>query len=104
MQALAERTSAATTREELGAFLAGHIRQALHPSSLTIYLEDRNGSLVAVQGAPPEGAERILAAGSSQDPGSDAGGPGPLLRTGGRPAGAILPGEGLSPEPDSSED
>src|SRR5207249_9337103 len=31
MQALAEKTSAATTREELGAFLAGHIRQALHP-------------------------------------------------------------------------
>src|SRR5207245_4120070 len=60
MQALAEKTSAATTREELGAFLAGHIRQALHPSSLAIYLQDRNGSLAAVQGASPAGPEQIL--------------------------------------------
>src|SRR2546426_11524861 len=65
MQALAEKTSAATTREELGAFLAGHIRQALHPSSLTIYLEDRNRSLVAAEGAPPEGARRGSPARSS---------------------------------------
>jgi len=104
MQALAEKTSAATTREELGAFLAGHIRQALHPSSLTIYLEDRNGSLVAVQGAPPEGAERILAAGSSQDRVSDAGRRVPLLGRDGRQAGVILLGERLSEEPYSSED
>src|SRR5213594_2827870 len=104
MQALAEKTSAATTREELGAFLAGHIRQALHRSSLTIYLEDRNGSLVAVQGAPPEGVERILAAGSSQDRVSDAGRRVPLLGRDGRQAGVILLGERLSEEPYSSED
>lgn len=45
MQALAEKTSAAATREELGTILAGHIRQALHPSSLAIYLEARDGAV-----------------------------------------------------------
>src|SRR3989442_8524544 len=68
MQALAEKTSAAATPEELGAFLARHIRQALHPSTLAIYLEDRDGALVAVQGAPPAGAETALPAGFSQRP------------------------------------
>jgi len=104
MQALAEKTSAATTREELGAFLASHIRQALHPSSLAIYLEDRSGSLVAVHGASPAGPERILPAGSSQDRVSDAGRRVPLFGRDGRQAGVILLGERLSEEPYSSED
>src|SRR3989441_4308196 len=55
MQSLAEKTSAAATREELGAFLAGPLRQALHPRSLAIYLEARDGSLVAVHGLPAAG-------------------------------------------------
>ena len=104
MQALAEKTSAATTREELGAFLAGHIRQALHPSSLAIYLEDRSGSLVAVQGASPAGPERILPAGSSQDRVSEGGRRVPLFGRDGRQAGVILLGERLSEEPYSRED
>ena len=104
MQALAEKTSAATTREELGAFLASHIRQALHPSSLAIYLEDRSGSLVAVQGASPAGPERILPTGTSQDRVSEAGRRVPLFGRDGRQAGVILLGDRLSEEPYSSED
>lgn len=104
MQALAEKTSTATTREELGAFLAGHIRQALHPSSLAIYLEDGGGSLVAVHNAPAAGPERILPAGSSQDRVSEAGRRVPLLGRDGRQAGVILLGERLSEEPYSRED
>ena len=59
LQSLAERTSAAGTREELGTLLARHIREALHPSRLAIYLEARDGSLLAVQGAWPGDPERI---------------------------------------------
>src|SRR5207247_4581798 len=84
LQALAEKTSAATTREELGAFLAGHIRQALHPSSLAIYLEDGSGWLVAVQGAPAAAPKRIVPAGSSQDRVNEGGRPVPLFRLVGR--------------------
>jgi len=104
MQALAEKTSAATTREELGAFLAGHIRQALHPSTLAIYLEDGGGSLVAVHGAPAASPERILPTGSSQDRVSEAGRRVPLIGRDGRQAGVILLGERLSEEPYSRED
>jgi len=104
MQALAEKTSAATTREELGAFLAGHIRQALHPSSLAIYLEDGSGSLVAVQGAPAGSPERIVPTGSSQDRVTEGGRRVPLFGRDGRQAGVILLGERLSEEPYSKED
>ena len=104
MQALAEKTSAATTREELGAFLAGHIRQALHPSTLAIYLEDGGGSLVAVHGASPAGPERIPPAGSPMDRVTDAGRRVPLFGRDGRQAGVILLGERLSEEPYSKED
>src|SRR2546428_5244499 len=104
MQALAEKTSAATTREELGAFLAGHIRQALHPSSLAIYLEDRNGSLAAVQGVSPASPERILPADPSPDVVPEAGQRVPLTGRDGRLAGVILLGERLSEEPYSGED
>jgi phosphoserine phosphatase RsbU/P len=104
MQALAEKTSAATTREELGAFLAGHIRQALHPSTLAIYLEDGSGSLVAVHGASPAGPERIRPDGSSMDRVTEAGRRVPLFGRDGRQAGVILLGERLSEEPYSKED
>lgn len=104
MQALVEKTSAATTREELGAFLAGHIRQALHPSTLAIYLEDGGGSLVAVHGASPAGLGRIPPAGSSMDRVTEAGRRVPLFGRDGRQAGVILLGERLSEEPYSKED
>ncbi len=104
MQALAEKTSAATTREELGAFLAGHIRQALHPSSLAIYLEDRDGSLLAVQGGAPAGPERIPPADPSPDGVPEGGHRVPLVGRDGRLAGVILLGERLSEEPYSGED
>lgn len=104
MQALVEKTSAATTREELGAFLAGHIRQALHPSTLAIYLEDGGGSLVAVHGASPAGLGRIPPAGSSMDRVTEAGRRVPLFGRDGRQAGVILLGERLSEEPYSKEE
>jgi len=115
MQSLAEKTSAAATREELGAFLAGPLRQALHPRSLAIYLEARDGSLVAVQGASPAGPGQIPAATlppappfpaapSSPDEAPEAGLRVPLHGRDGRLAGVILLGERLSEEPYSSED
>src|SRR6266850_2672000 len=115
LQSLAEKTSAAATREELGAFLAGPLRQALHPRSLAIYLEARDGSLVAVQGASPAGPGQIPAATlppappfpaapSSPDEAPEAGLRVPLSGRDGRLAGVILLGERLSEEPYSSED
>jgi phosphoserine phosphatase RsbU/P len=103
MQTLAEKTSAATTREELGAFLAGHIRQALHPSSLAIYLEDRGGSLAAVQRLSAAGPERMPAH-ASPDSVPEAGHRVPLTGRDGRLAGVILLGERLSEEPYSGDD
>jgi len=67
LHALSEKTSTAANREELGAFLGGHIRQALHPASLVVYLEGRDGSLHAMRGAPAVDPDRVPAT----DPGPD---------------------------------
>jgi sigma-B regulation protein RsbU (phosphoserine phosphatase) len=53
LEELAVNTRAASTREALAALLREQIREALHPSSLVIYLAGQNSSLVAAE-APPE--------------------------------------------------
>jgi serine phosphatase RsbU (regulator of sigma subunit) len=55
LHALAEKTSAAANRDELGAFLADHIRRALHPRSLSIFLLARDGSLHVARGDQASG-------------------------------------------------
>jgi sigma-B regulation protein RsbU (phosphoserine phosphatase) len=112
LQSLAEKMSVAATRAELGTLLASHIRQALHPSSLAIYLTARDGSLEAVHGGPPAPPERVPAAGpslgapphSSRDGPPEAGCRVPLLGRDGRESGVILLGERRSEEPYSGED
>lgn len=52
LHVLAEKLATAANREELAAFLADHIRRALHPRSLSIYLLARDGSLRVTGGDP----------------------------------------------------
>jgi len=53
LEDLAEEARAATDRGQLAHLLERHINEALHPSSLTVYLRGNDGQLVAVAGAPP---------------------------------------------------
>lgn len=50
LQDLAMKTRTVTTRHELANLLVKHIEEALHPQSLTCYLEDSDGALVAESG------------------------------------------------------
>ena len=52
LEALADRADAAEGREELAAMLKTEIDAALHPASLAIYLEDRQGDLALMASAP----------------------------------------------------
>jgi sigma-B regulation protein RsbU (phosphoserine phosphatase) len=52
LQALAEKTSTAVTVGELRVFLARHLRQALHPRSLAIYLPAADGALESSPAGP----------------------------------------------------
>jgi len=52
LEDLAVKTRTASTREALAGLLSEQIRQALHPSSLAIYLAGHDSDLIAV-GAPP---------------------------------------------------
>jgi len=55
LENLAQKTRRATRREKLAALLQGEIDQALHPTSMAVYLEDRDGRLTLQgNGAPPE--------------------------------------------------
>jgi len=55
LEDLVARTRTAQDRETLVRLLAHHIREALHPVSLVVYLADPGGRLVAVEGqAPPD--------------------------------------------------
>ncbi|MGH9798661.1 MAG: hypothetical protein ACRD5D_10945, partial [Candidatus Polarisedimenticolia bacterium] len=56
LHALAEKTVSAVSVGELGEFLARHIRQALHPGALTIYLRAADGALDAIPEAGSAGA------------------------------------------------
>src|SRR5579872_370199 len=53
LEDLAAQSRTAFTRTDLAALLSGHIRQALHPSGLVIYLAGEEENLVAQEG-PPE--------------------------------------------------
>ncbi|MFQ5778569.1 MAG: GAF domain-containing protein, partial [Terriglobia bacterium] len=59
LEDLAERTRTATNRQELAVLFAGHLRRALHPRSLAVYLESSAGRLRAEHGRVPEGLETI---------------------------------------------
>jgi sigma-B regulation protein RsbU (phosphoserine phosphatase) len=50
LEDLATRTREAASREELAALMEPHLRQALHPRSLAIYLETGDGHLGAMHG------------------------------------------------------
>jgi len=50
LEDVAERTREAASREELAALMEPHLRQALHPRSLAMYLETADGTLAAVRG------------------------------------------------------
>jgi sigma-B regulation protein RsbU (phosphoserine phosphatase) len=55
LEDLAEKTRTATDRQELGALLDYHLNQALHPSSLAVYLETCDHQISALRGnVPPE--------------------------------------------------
>jgi sigma-B regulation protein RsbU (phosphoserine phosphatase) len=130
LQELAEKTFMVTSRDDLGTQLANHIRHALHPRSLVIYLEGRDGLLASIQGIAPPGAERIPASHPAlaeiarlrrpcevrpPEPGGPADSPistplpgaeclVPLPGRDGRLVGVIALGERLSEEPYSRED
>ncbi len=129
LEDLMEKTRTATNRQELAALLARHLRQALHPSSLTVYLERNAGRLVAEAGRVVPGLETIPAAHPVlaeiarqgrpwEVPPLEAGGPGSLLLLGplaadclvpilgrdARLAGLLMLGPRLSEEPYSGED
>ncbi|MBZ5592872.1 MAG: SpoIIE family protein phosphatase [Acidobacteriia bacterium] len=59
LEDLAEKTRAATNSAELAHLLEGHLEEALHPSSLVVYLQRSNDDLAAATGAVPPGLERI---------------------------------------------
>ncbi|HVP48265.1 MAG TPA: SpoIIE family protein phosphatase [Bryobacteraceae bacterium] len=59
LEDLAEKTRTATDSVELAHLLEGHLAEALHPSSLVVYLRRTNGDLAAATGAVPQGLERI---------------------------------------------
>jgi len=61
LEDLAEEARAATDRGQLARLLERHISEALHPSSLTVYLRGNGDQLHAVSGAPPAGLETISA-------------------------------------------
>jgi sigma-B regulation protein RsbU (phosphoserine phosphatase) len=61
LEDVATRTREASSRDELAALLEPHLRQALHPRSLSIYLEVAEGRLAAVRGDAPPGASSVSA-------------------------------------------
>ena len=64
LQDLAERARRATSREELTALLEPHVRSALHPRSLDVFLESRDGTLELMRpSARPAGLCETLDAG-----------------------------------------
>jgi sigma-B regulation protein RsbU (phosphoserine phosphatase) len=56
LEDLAERMRTVTDRQELADLLSRQVQQALHPSSLSVYLDNADGHLVAMSGEVPEGA------------------------------------------------
>ena len=61
LEDLAERMRTVTDRQELADLLNRQVQQALHPSSLTVYLDKADRLLVAMSGEVPEGAGSLPA-------------------------------------------
>ena len=59
LQELAEKARTASSRQELAGLLEDHLNQALHPSSLAIYLESGQNSLDVAGGQVPARLETI---------------------------------------------
>src|SRR3989441_825951 len=128
LEDVATRTREAASREELAALLEPHLRQALHPRSLAIYLETGDGHLGAVRGDVPRQIRTVRAnlpaiveAGRRGQPWDVAAEPSPhidlsvfrplepeclvpMLGRGRRLVGLLILGPRLSEEPYSSED
>jgi sigma-B regulation protein RsbU (phosphoserine phosphatase) len=64
LEDLAERARRATSREDLAALLEHHVRSALHPRSLDLFLESRDGALGLVRRG-----DRTPAGGDTLSPG-----------------------------------
>jgi phosphoserine phosphatase RsbU/P len=56
LQDLAETARSARSREELAALLEHHVQSALHPRSLDVFLESRDGTLARVRAGDAAGA------------------------------------------------
>lgn len=128
LEDVATRTREAASREELAALLEPHLRQALHPRSLAIYLETGDGHLGAVRGDVPRQIRTVRAnlpaiveAARRGQPWDVAAEPSPhidlsvfrplepeclvpMLGRGRRLVGLLILGPRLSEEPYSSED
>lgn len=61
LEDLARRSALATGRTELASMLEAHLREALQPSALSVFVRDADGSLLAM-GRPAPGAPASLAA------------------------------------------
>ena len=61
LEDLAEKTRTATDCTELAHLLEGHLAEALHPSSLVVYLRRSGSDLAAASGAVPQGLEAVSA-------------------------------------------
>jgi sigma-B regulation protein RsbU (phosphoserine phosphatase) len=59
LEDLAEKTRTSTGREQLASLLEKHIREALHPASLALYLQMSDGRLQLVCGDSPPGTTEI---------------------------------------------
>jgi phosphoserine phosphatase RsbU/P len=60
LENLARDTRKATGREQLAALLRGEINQALHPTSLAVYLEDSGGQLRLQRNGTQPGLEPLM--------------------------------------------
>ncbi len=56
---LAEKIRSATNRQELARLIGHHLKQALHPNALAVYLEESDGRLREETGNVPAGLESI---------------------------------------------
>jgi sigma-B regulation protein RsbU (phosphoserine phosphatase) len=61
LEDLAQSARRATDRAGLAELLAGHLREALQPRRLAVYLVDGTGQFVAHAGDPPPGLDRLPA-------------------------------------------
>lgn len=75
LQDLLEKTRTVTDRNELAALLNHHLKQALQPSSVVVYFENRDDQLTVAAGGVPPGSEAISPADASLQALARTGGP-----------------------------